>query len=475
MLSDELYNRFATLLRQRAGLSYPEQRRADLTHGLQRLALHLGVESFEQLLAMVESRPSAWDELIAELTIGETYFFRNAAQFAALRDIILPDLMQRSATMRYLRVWSAGCATGEEPYSLAITLHEVLPANPPWQVSILATDINRRFLNRAREARYGNWSFRETPDDLRERYFVAESEKGLWRLRDDIRQTVTFAQLNLAEPTYPAPHLGIVAFDLIFCRNVMIYFDEETTRQVVQRLYDSLVPGGWLVVGHAEPNVVLYRQFETHNAPGTILYRKPLHAPLFTNTSNLSNPSTPNQSGPIVPAPPLPPAPPAPPVSPPLPSRVSFASASPGAVPATPPPPPARPEDLLHTARTAADRGDWQQAQTQIEALIKAHPLFAPAYHLQGQIAEHLGHLDAALAAYRRSVYLDPHLIVGYIGMAHVYAQLQQSEAVRRALRSAQTLLGTLADSQVVDETTGSTAAELRNYVHLLMEKVDPR
>ncbi|WP_322817199.1 protein-glutamate O-methyltransferase CheR, partial [Chloroflexus sp.] len=193
--------------------------------------------------------------------------------------------MQRRATMCYLRVWSAGCATGEEPYSLAITLPEVLPANPPWQVSILITDINRRFLNRAREVRYGNWSFRETPDDLRDRYFVAEPEKGFWRLREDIRRTVTFAQLNLAEPIYPAPHLGIVAFALIFCRNVMIYFDEETTRQVVQRLHDSLVPCGWLVVGHAESNVMLYRQFETHTAPGTILYRKPLHAPLFTNPS----------------------------------------------------------------------------------------------------------------------------------------------------------------------------------------------
>lgn len=469
MLSDELYHRFATLLRQRAGLCYPEQRRADLTHGLQRLALHLGVESFAQLLAMVESRPSAWDELIAELTIGETYFFRNAAQFAALRDIILPDLMQRRATMRYLRLWSAGCATGEEPYSLAITLHEVLPANPPWQVSILATDINRRFLNRAREARYGNWSFRETPDDLRDRYFVAEPEKGLWRLRDDIRRTVTFAQLNLAEPTYPAPHLGIVAFDLIFCRNVMIYFDEETTRQVVQRLYDALVPGGWLVVGHAEPNVVLYRQFETHNAPGTILYRKPLQVPLFTNAS------TPVQSGPVVPAPP--PALPASPVSLslPPPPRASSDPTSAGVLSGASTPAPIRAEDLLHMARTAADRGDWQQAQTQIEALIKAHPLFAPAYHLQGQIAEHLGHLEAALAAYRRSVYLDPRLIVGYIGMAHVYTQLQQPDAARRTLRSVQTLLGALADSQVVDDATGSTAAELRNYVRLLMEKVDLR
>jgi chemotaxis protein methyltransferase CheR len=464
MLSAELYDRFTTLLRQRAGLCYPEQRRSDLIYGLQRAALSLGAESLEQLLKMVECYPSAWDELIAELTIGETYFFRNAAQFTALREIILPDLIQRRAAVRYLRLWSAGCATGEEPYSLAITLHEVLPSHPPWQVSILATDINRRFLNRAREARYSKWSFRETPDHLRDRYFVAEQE--YWRLRDDIRRTVTFAQLNLAEPNYPAPHLGIVAFDLIFCRNVLIYFDEETTRQVVQRLYDSLTPGGWLVVGHSEPNVVLFRQFETHNAPGTVLYRKPVHAPCFTTAA------TPDHSVPRAIKSSLNPSlttlslsPSQPPASRTLLTSAPIASKT-ALAPA---------EELLHIAHAAADRGAWEEAQAQVEALMKAYPLFAPAYYLQAQIAEHHGQLETALAAYRRSVYLDPSMIVGYIGMAHVYIQLHQPEAARRTLRNVHNLLRSFTDSQIVDAATGSTAAELRAYVTLLMKKVDDR
>lgn len=167
---------------------------------------------------------------IAQLTIGETYFFRNAAHFAALRERVLPELLERRAGVGSLRLWSAGCATGEEPYSLAMALADALPASPPWQVSILATDLNPQFLERARAALYGAWSFRETRDELRERCFTPEGPR--WRLRPELRRQVLFARLNLAEASYPAVANGTVALDLIFCRNVTIYFDEATRRRV---------------------------------------------------------------------------------------------------------------------------------------------------------------------------------------------------------------------------------------------------
>lgn len=448
MLSDDLYQRFATLVRERAGLHYPAQRRADLAYGLQRAAQQLGVADLSQLLALIERSPAAWNEVIAELTIGETYFFRNAAQFAALREVILPDLIQRRSMVRYLRLWSAGCATGEEPYSLAITLRETLPADPPWQISILATDINQRFLARAREALYGSWSFRETPDAVRERYFIPES--GRWRLRDEVKRDVVFAHLNLVEPSYPSPQLGIIAFDIIFCRNVLIYFDEPTTQQIVQRLYDSLIPGGWLVVGHAEPNIELYRQFETHNAPGAVLYRKPLHAPPFTPATTVAPVSS-------KPAPPPLPAP----------SRPVI----PATQPVSPPPPPS-PDELLTQARVAADRGDWSIAQTHVQALLKAYPLFAPAYYLQAQIAEHHGALDEALADYRRSVYLDPHFVMGLIGMAGIFMRLNQPDPARRALRQAATILDQHPADHIVDPFHDGTAAEVRSYLNLLLQQI---
>jgi len=134
-------------------------------------------------------------------------------------------------------------ATGEEPYSLAIALREALPTDPPWQIDILATDISRRFLERAREAVYGNWSFREWPPAVRDRYFIPED--GRWRLRDEVKYDVIFAQLNLVESTYPSPQLGIIAFDLIFCRNVLIYFG--TDRVPVLRCLDAR----WLARGRS--------------------------------------------------------------------------------------------------------------------------------------------------------------------------------------------------------------------------------
>ena len=148
--NDELYLRFRELVLARAGLSYPERKRADLLHGLG-LALNAGgYPSLGALYADAVSNQRAWDLILVHLTIGETYFFRNGRQFDALREHILPDILRRRAATRGLRVWSAGCATGEEPYSLAMTIGDLLSDDPLWHVSILATDINPQFLERAR-------------------------------------------------------------------------------------------------------------------------------------------------------------------------------------------------------------------------------------------------------------------------------------------------------------------------------------
>jgi chemotaxis protein methyltransferase CheR len=279
-LDDPLYLRFRDLLHDRSGLDYPERKRADLAHGL-RLALANSRHS--DLAALYEDAAAGgpgWEIILAQLTIGETYFFRNTPQFEALRQHILPELIQRRQATRHLRIWSAGCATGEEPYSIAMTLADLLPSNEFWQVSILATDINPQFLARARDGIYGSWSFRETSEDMRERFFTPEQNR--WRLHPAIRQMVTFAQLNLAEPCFPAILNGTYAQDLILCRNVTIYFDEATTHQLIERFHSTLLPGGWLLVGHAEPQASANQQLELHNFPQTVVYRKRLDAPMFS-------------------------------------------------------------------------------------------------------------------------------------------------------------------------------------------------
>jgi chemotaxis protein methyltransferase CheR len=279
-LDDALYLRFRDLLRSRSGLDYPERKRADLAHGLHMALANSQHADLAALYADAAAGGPGWEIILAQLTIGETYFFRNAPQFDALRQHILPELIERRRAVRHLRIWSAGCATGEEPYSVAMTLADLLPEGETWQVSILATDINPQFLARARDGLYGSWSFRETPDALRERFFTPEQNR--WRLHLRIRQMVTFARLNLAEPCFPAILNGTYAQDLILCRNVTIYFDEDTTHQLIERFHSTLLPGGWLLVGHAEPQASAHQRFELHNFPQTVAYRKRLDAPIFS-------------------------------------------------------------------------------------------------------------------------------------------------------------------------------------------------
>src|SRR5262249_44046280 len=189
----------------------------------------------EDLLLAVEADPDGPRSaaLVAGLTVGETHFFRNEPQFAALESHVLPELIARHALDRRLRVWSAGCATGEEAYSLAILLIRLLPDIAAWDVSVLATDVNEDALSRAREGVYGRWSFRGVPDHLPAEFFQADGER--LSVRADVRGLVRFERLNLVGDAYPSAATGTVELDLILCRNVLIYFGPEAMGAVVRR------------------------------------------------------------------------------------------------------------------------------------------------------------------------------------------------------------------------------------------------
>ena len=162
-----------------------------------------------------------WDRVISGLTVGETYFMRDSAQFAALRQDILPELIRRRQKERRLRIWSAGCASGEEPYSLAMVLSELIPDWERWSVLILGTDINKQSLARARQGLYKKWSFRQCDPGVSGRYFTPQEQR--FQIKPDIARRVSFAYLNLAEDTYPSLITNTCAMDLILCRNVAIY------------------------------------------------------------------------------------------------------------------------------------------------------------------------------------------------------------------------------------------------------------
>lgn len=295
------YLRFRELVLERSGLYFPEKKKTDLEAGLFKAfaaspaasADGYNLDVYYNLLCDTSDPVgrAEMSRLINTLTIGETHFFRDEAQFDALAGQVLPELIARKRAAAaavgpgiypQLRIWSAGCASGEEPYSLAILLRELIPDIHNWHILILATDVNEDSLARAREAYYTDWSFRENrAKAFRPRYFTL-MEPGVhdkfriqrFKLRDDIRQMVTFASLNLITDPYPSIYNNTASLDLIFCRNVTIYFAEETTRKVVNQFYEALLQGGWLVVGHSEPSLLIYRAFQVRNFPDTLLYQK---------------------------------------------------------------------------------------------------------------------------------------------------------------------------------------------------------
>ena len=192
------------------------------------------------------SGPAEWSRLEAEITIGETFFFRYAEQFAALRATILPEIVARKSATRRLRIWSAGSSTGAEAYSLSILVNEILGESlNDWRVSILGTDINDGFLKAARQAQFGKWALRSMPAPERERYFIGV-DKDRWQVRPEFRSVVRFERHNLLSLLDGTSPLEFTDFDLILCRNVLIYFHPDVVIQLVGGLRERLAGDGCL-------------------------------------------------------------------------------------------------------------------------------------------------------------------------------------------------------------------------------------
>lgn len=274
-LNPLLIESFVRLIAKRTGLEIRERDCKILERAIQSRmeSLHFSaVNSYYNCLAgETQQNSEEWQTLIGLLTNPESYFFRDRGQFSLLKRHIFPELLERRQQTKTLRVWSAGCSTGEEVYSLAILLEELLPDIDRWNLLILGTDINLATLQKAREGIYGNWSFRTSDTKLQQQYFHA-SDRG-YLLRDRIRQRVQFHYSNLADLS-SFPYNDPDYFDLIICRNVFIYFSHAVMQNTLTSFARLLSFDGYLLTGHAE----LYGQdltlFQSKLFPESILYQK---------------------------------------------------------------------------------------------------------------------------------------------------------------------------------------------------------
>ena len=247
-LSDKEFKRISEMVYSLCRINLHDGKKALVQARLNKRLRQLGIATYPEYLDLVESDETKREltYMIDTLTTNLTFFFRESDHFDYLRDEILKKMDPRKD--RKLRIWSAGCSSGEEAYTMAMVVREAIPDVNLMDALILATDISTRVLAVAREGTYSEARFRETPRDLRNKYFEKDSiHKGFYKARPEIESLIRFRKLNLMEP-WPMKQ----PLDVIFCRNVMIYFDKQTQNELVQRFFDALRPGGVFMVGHSE-------------------------------------------------------------------------------------------------------------------------------------------------------------------------------------------------------------------------------
>ena len=485
----------ADLLVRRTGLAFGPTRQAAAEVGIRRALGRARVADLERYADLLAGDADALDDLIVELTVGETYFFREPAQFAFLRREVLPDLWRRHGPGAAVRAWSAGCASGEEAYSLAILLTEE-GAGP--RTHLLATDISRSALARARRAVFGVWSLRGDGAAAARPYLLPHGD-GRFVLSDPIRRRVRFEYLNLALDVYPSLTTDTWGMHIVLCRNVLIYFSAETIQAAARRLYESLAPGGWLLTAASDPPLAPYARFETVTTDAGVLYRRgPALTPHFLpapdrETGRQGDKETGRQGDkestpdlhplPLSVSPPLLVS-----LSPCLPVSLSGPSRTPGIADADP----------LAEARRAFAEGDYERAaqltadhtddpaacilcirslanldpdraeRTCAEATGR-HPLSVELHYLHGVLLVSLDRDDEAARALRRVLYLDRSLATAHFTLGSVLERCGDTEGARRAYRNARDLCRArpadeatvLADGEPAGRLAEAAAAQL--------------
>ncbi len=274
-LPDDVFRLLRDFIHGYCGIYFDDGSRFLLERRLTRRLEQRQLKSFEEyyrFLRYDRKREEELTILVDNLTTNETYFFRETPQLRAFSEEILPELRQNLCDRKTLRIWSAGCSTGEEPYTIAILLLESGDWWRDWQVEIIGSDINQRVLHTARKGVYKKSAHRATSPDMLAKYFI-EEEKGGYRIIDKVRELVSFCSLNLLDPYKTSL---ISNMDIIFCRNVIIYFDKEAKKTVIASFFDKLREGGYLLLGHSESLINISNAFMLRTLKNDMVYQKPL-------------------------------------------------------------------------------------------------------------------------------------------------------------------------------------------------------
>jgi chemotaxis protein methyltransferase CheR len=389
------------------------------------------VSTVSRYLTLVESRSLPLDDLVGELTVGETYFFREPEHFEFIRRDVLPDVLRRRGPAHRVRAWSAGCATGEEAYSVAILLEDVgVPGH------VVATDLSPAAIARAREGIYRPWSLRGTAEDVLHRSFEPVGTR--WRIADRYRARVTLAVHNLVQSGYPFMPLGLCDMDVILCRNVFIYLDSDSVARVARGLADSLADGGWLITGPSDPLLDGILSLETLVTHRGLVYRKRESAHSETSARVASVTADDARSG-VMPRPCVVVSPSA--AAEPSASNVHEAVACGQQQHVLPATEGVRDESTaILRVRASVNALAPGEALTEVTRQIRQYPLSAELHLLRALLLIDLKRDAEAIQALRRVLYLDRTLIIASVLLASALRRQRRLADARRAYRNARDL-----------------------------------
>ncbi|MBC3797700.1 chemotaxis protein [Acetobacterium tundrae] len=271
MLSDELYDKYIKLIYKRTGLYYESNKKYFVEKRIIQHTESLQIDSLNEYYMLLKfgTDSSEFYQLINDLTINETYFFRDFPQLRNFAEDVLPIVEKRKMSRKKIKIWCAACSTGEEPYTLSIILQEMLDEPEKWDIQIIASDINSEVLQSAKTGLYDSRAIKDVPIEYLEKYFKKRQDKYLINL--NIRKSVSFFRINLMDTMSRS---SINGCDFIFCRNCLIYFDEQSRKSVVMSFYESLNLEGFLFLGHSESVGRITSLYKAKKIGDTIVYSK---------------------------------------------------------------------------------------------------------------------------------------------------------------------------------------------------------
>ena len=450
-LTDTELSMVCEVIATHTGLHFPVEKWEMLSRSLALAAREFGFNDLNRFIHWLLSTNLGLKQigiLASYVTISETYFWRESNVFEAFSQDIIRSLVEtRNIDEKNINVWCAGCSTGEEAYSIAILLYRNIPEKRDWKITIIATDINLKALSVARSGIYGSWSFRNSPSWLRSTYFK-KLDNEEYEVIPEIKKMVTFSYFNLVEDNFKLPLPGNIKPDIIFCRNVLMYFTCEWANKVSSKLIHSLSENGWLVVSSCELSLYTFPELTTLNFPGAIIYQnianeklEPMNSMLTSSHERFLDSNNEAKIAANVTHQPN--------------STTSGIVKSPGE----------SISEKIFEIRQYADQGHLEEALSICCKVIAKNKLIPELYLLRASILQELEKSQEAIKSLRQAIFINPDYLMGHFTLGNLFFKQGEIKKAKRHFMNAIELIDTMPNSDSPVESEGLSVDFIRGSI----------